>query len=292
MRRADGEAPPEGRPPRPAAAAESGMVIPFEKLPPGFAATLDAPPSPPAVADPAATAVLVRDGAEGPEVLLLRRQRASGFVPGAYVFPGGRVDRADADDRLAALVTHPPIDPPLMYWLAAIREVFEETGVLLACDAHGLTAPDAHADVALGEWREALLSDQGTLLDVLRDRGLRPDLQGMAYCAHWITPVVEPRRYDTRFFVAALPAGQDAQPDAREMSDAVWLTPDAALARFHEGRLPMVFPTVRTLEGLRGPASVATLLAAAAASPVRSILPRLVRGATGVELVMDYVEEK
>jgi hypothetical protein len=103
---------------------------------------------------------------------------------------------------------------------------------------------------------------------------------------------VELRRYDTRFFMAALPAGQDAQPDAREMSDAVWLTPAAALVRFHEGRLPMVFPTVRTLEGLRGPASVATLLAAAAANPVRSILPRLVRGATGVELVVAYLEEK
>ncbi|HSJ14235.1 MAG TPA: hypothetical protein VK939_07460 [Longimicrobiales bacterium] len=267
------------------------MLIPFEKLPPGFADTLDRPPSDPVPALPAATAVLGRDSPGGPEVLLLKRQRASGFVPGAYVFPGGRVDRADADDRLAALVTHAPLDPPLMYWLAAVREVFEETGVLLARDPDGATAPDAHRDAALAEWREALLADQGTLLDVLRDRGLRPELQRTVYCAHWITPVVERRRYDTRFFLAALPEAQQAHPDAREMSDALWLTPAAALARFHEGRLPMVFPTVRTLEELQGADSIDDLLDRFRGRAVRTILPRLVKAEHGVELVTEYLED-
>jgi 8-oxo-dGTP pyrophosphatase MutT (NUDIX family) len=266
------------------------MSIPYDRLPPGFADALDHEPATPAAPQPAATAVLARDGADGPEVLLLRRHRNSGFVPGAYVFPGGRVDRADADERLAELVTHPPLDPPLMYWLAAVREVFEETGVLLAGNATGAVVPDAHTDAALADWREALLADQATLLDVLRDRALHPDLRAMVYCAHWITPIVEPRRYDTRFFLAATPPGQQARPDAREMSDAVWLTPEAALARFHESRLPMVFPTVRTLEQLCGHPSVDALLAAFAARTVPCILPRLVRGAEGVELIVEYLE--
>jgi 8-oxo-dGTP pyrophosphatase MutT (NUDIX family) len=265
------------------------MIIPFENLPPGFADTIAQEPAVPAPASPAATVVLLRDSERGPEVLLLKRHRASGFVPGAYVFPGGRVDAADSDERLIATISAPPLAPPLMYWLAAVREVFEETGALLACDRGGQPAVDAHTDPALAQWREALLGDQATLRDVLHDRGLQPDLRQVVYCAHWITPVVEPRRYDTRFFAAALPPGQAAHPDAREMSDALWLTPADALERFHEGGLPMVFPTVRTLQELRGHDSVAALLASLAGGAVRTILPRLIRSAAGVELVVDYV---
>ena len=140
---------------------EARGVIPFERLPPGFAETLDRPPSEPAVPRPAATVVLLRDRDEGPEVVLLRRVRNAGFVPGAWVFPGGRVDAADAAPELLARWRGPApsevarrldmdvdASPSAMaYLLAALRETFEETGLLLARDAAGLLEPE-RVDVA------------------------------------------------------------------------------------------------------------------------------------------------
>jgi 8-oxo-dGTP pyrophosphatase MutT (NUDIX family) len=270
---------------------DRGMEIPFDRLPPGFAESLDRVPPEPAEARPAATVVLVREGASSPEVLLLRRHRASGFVPGAYVFPGGRVDPADEDARLHDhVVGFGTQEPPFAYWMAAVRETFEEAGVLLARTQEGGPPPDAHTDASIAAWREALLSDRATLHDVLAGAALRADLTGVVYVAHWVTPVVEPRRFDTRFFLAALPPGQRAEPDPREMSDAQWLAPEHALERFEAGTLPMVFPTVRTLESLCGHTSVAALLAAFGGREIPQILPRLVRGHTGVELVIDPEE--
>src|SRR5690606_3493370 len=136
---------------------------------------------------PAATVVLVREGDVAPEVLLLRRHRASGFVPGAYVFPGGRVDPADDDARLhQRVVGLQTPEPAFGYWMAAVREVFEETGVLLARTAEGAAPPDAHTDLVLAAWRESLLCDRATLLDVLAGADLRADLSGVVYVAHWV----------------------------------------------------------------------------------------------------------
>jgi recombination protein RecT len=263
------------------------MVIPAERLPPGFADGIERPPARPAEPKPAATAVLVRPGGAGPEVLLLRRHRQSGFVPGAYVFPGGRVDAADGDDALAEFCATEPAAGLAAYVMAAIREVFEETGVLLATTPTGAPPPDATADRVLAEWREALLSDRATLLDVVRATGRRLDVASLVYFAHWITPTPEPRRYDTRFFLAPLPPGCTSCADAREMTDERWLRPEDALDAFHQGRLPMVFPTVRTLEQLSGFADAAALLRAFRGRAVPAVEPRLVRTPDGVGIVVD-----
>jgi len=293
----------------------AGMVIPHHRLPPGFTESIGREVSEPAVPRPAATVVLLRDGPNGPEALLLLRQRRTGFVPGAYVFPGGRVDPADDDDRLAGLLSGLDSgEPARASWVAAARELFEETGVLLARaadaaadggpqqdpalaaaetglpparTADNAVADDPRLDPALAAARIALLEDRTTLYDVLHANALRLDLSGMVYFAHWITPVVEPRRFDTRFFLAALPPGQRAAHDPREMDDAVWLTPAAALARFHEGSMPMVFPTVHSLELIDGFATVAAVLAAFRGCEVRTVLPRLAHCPEGVELIVD-----
>jgi 8-oxo-dGTP pyrophosphatase MutT (NUDIX family) len=228
--------------------------------------------------------VLVRDGERAPEILLLKRHRAAGFVPGAWVFPGGRVDDADSDPALLGLLGVTPRGPHASYWLATIREVFEETGVLLARPRH-----DA-ADVAtkdLARWRAALLDDDATLLDVLTGLDARPDIGRVVYCSHWITPVAEPKRYDTRFFLAELPADAEATIDEREMSDAVWLTAHAALDRFRRGALPMVFPTVKTIQRLESYLSIDEMLHAFREGDVPAILPRLVKTAGGVGIVID-----
>jgi recombination protein RecT len=268
---------------------EPDMVIPADRLPPGFAERVAHPPPDAAPTLPAATAVLLRDMESGPELLLLKRLRSAGFVPGAYVFPGGRVDAADSAEELAALLGRTPRGPAPAYWLAAVREVFEETGVLLARREDGSVPPDASADPAVARWRDALLADKATLLDVLHGLEITPDTSRMVYCSHWITPVAEPRRFDTRFFLAELPAGSAATVDPREMTEALWLAPNDALQRFQRGELPMVFPTVKTIQLLSGYDSIDAMLAAFRGADVPAILPRLVRTADGVGIVLPDV---
>lgn len=255
--------------------------IPSGQLPPGFPHGLDGSTGEPVEAKPAATVVLLRDDAEGLQVFLMRRNRSSGFVPGAYVFPGGRVDAADAHPELRAYIDDAPNEPPLSYWFAAVREVFEETGVFLSGHEDAIMDPG---------WRDALLEDRATLLDVLRATGARIRFDRIVYFAHWITPVAEPRRFDTRFFAAGLPAGAEARADPREMSDALWITPRNALQRFDAAGMPMVFPTVRTLEALEGLETVADVLGAFRAGHVTPILPRLVRSGDDVTIVVDETE--
>lgn len=279
----------------------TASVIPFDRLPAGFAESIDNPPADPVHPRPAATVVLLRDGDDGPEVLLLRRVRSSGFVPGAYVFPGGRVD---ADDSSAALLArwHGPdpatvaermgldadASPPAMaYVLASLREAFEETGLLLARDADGVSVASAANDEAMAAAQGRLLTDDDLFAPVLEqlDATLRGD--AVAYIAHWITPVVEPRRYDTRFFAAAVEGDSEVAINPAEMTDAVWLTPERALERHREGTLPMVFPTVHTIEGLAGFESAAAIIAEYRRREVPPILPRLVRTELGVGLEID-----
>jgi 8-oxo-dGTP pyrophosphatase MutT (NUDIX family) len=295
---------PEHRSEQQAHAGEPEMVIPFDRLPPGFAERIADPPAAAAQPKPAATAVLMRDSVAGPEVLLLRRLRSAGFVPGAWVFPGGRVDPADSAPSLVELLGHLPRGPDASFWLAAVREVFEETGVLLARGADdapdglrtpgtggapgmgGTPAAGAAADDRLAYWRSALLAGEAGLAELLRDIDAVPDLGSVVYCSHWITPVAEPKRYDTRFFLAALPHGANVSIDEREMSDALWLSPEHALRRFAQGELPMVFPTVKTIQRLAGYASVQDALDAFRSADVAPILPRLVTTGDGVGIVL------
>ena len=262
--------------------------IPEEQLPPGFADTVEEPPVDPVDAVPAATVVLLRDGAAGPEVLLMRRHRQSGFVPGAWVFPGGRVDPADGDPGLVDRCRGLPAEatPGTPFWMAAIREAFEETGVLLARTGEAWVA-DASSDERVEAVRRSLMDDDATLTDVVDRLDVTLDARPLVHAAHWVTPVVEARRYDTHFFVAVVPDGRDARPDPREMVEAAWLEPAAALERFEAGALPMVFPTVKTLESLLGHGSADAVLDTFRDRPVERVLPRLVRTPRGVGIVVD-----
>ena len=250
-------------------------------------------PRVPAVPRASATVVVLREAAGGPEVLLLRRNRATGFVPGAWVFPGGRVDAADGEAALAdrwlrltsegaagRLGLGMDADPPaIAYYGAAVREVFEETGLLAGSDLMGDGADDR-----MREAREALLGRGVPFARVLKRLNARLDGAAIEYIAHWVTPVAEPRRYDTRFFAARVPRGATAVHDEREMTGDVWLTPRAALERHREGRLPMIFPTIRTLEDLFDFATAEDLLAHYRGRAIPRVQPEIVRTATGVAL--------
>lgn len=276
-------------------------ILPYERLPEGFARTLDEPPESPAPARPAATIVLLREGISDLEVLLLKRVRSSGFVPGAYVFPGGRVDADDAEpalvERLAGLdpagaarrlgLAADAEPAAVAYVIAALREAFEETGLLVGRREGGGPVPAAADDPVVAEHRDRLLADEGVFPQVLDALGARMDGAAVAYVAHWITPEVEPRRYDTRFFAAALEGEGRVSLNPAEMTDALWVSPAEALERNRAGRLPMVFPTLKTLASLTEFSSPADALAAFAQRDIPAILPRLVRTPTGVGLEID-----
>ena len=291
--------------------SQSDYQIPAERLPEGFLETLTRSPDVPAVAWPAATVVLVREGVGGPEVLLLRRNRATGFVPGAWVFPGGRVDAADGEDALAdcwdgltregaagRLGLAPDAQPPaIAYYGAALREAVEETGLwpgVVMRGGVGVATGAERGGGAVGEGgvvggvvgraREALLSGGVPFAKVLQALDARLEGAAVEYIAHWVTPLVEPRRYDTRFFAARVSPGASAVYDEREMTGAVWLTPRAALERHRRGQLPMIFPTIRTLEDLCDFATVEELLAYYRGRAIPRVQPEIVRTATGVSL--------
>ena len=242
-------------------------------------------------ADPARTAatVLVLRDAPDLQVLMLRRHARAGFAASAWVFPGGVVDPADARlaaDRwrgidppsLADRFSAPP-DAVLAFHVAAVRETFEEAGLLFAFDAEGLPVAADPADADARALRAGLAERSLGADDFawfLQRRGWVLDLGALTYSARWVTPLAEPRRYDTAFFLAADLAGQVAASDLVETTDQCWIAPAAALAGLADGTFPMIFPTVRTLEALAGQTTSAGAVAAARAQPaIPSVLPHM-----------------
>lgn len=273
------------------------FLIPSEHLPPGFAEKVDDPALIPAPPRPAATVVLLRDAEGGPEALLLRRHKRSGFAADAWVFPGGGVDKADRDEGTADHMDGPTpaewaarlglddASEAQGYVVAAIREAFEETGILLARpDPEGPTQIDDPEGMAVA--RRALLNDVVKLRDVAVGNGLRLAGDTLIYIAHWITPEPEPRRYDTRFFAARAPDDAVCDVHDLEMTDSVWLPPAEAVARFRDGQMKLLPPTVRTLEQLSGFATFDALRASLADAEVPAILPRMRRDPDGVAIVV------
>ena len=232
----------------------------------------------PAVPRDAATVILLRQES-GIEVFLLRRAGVLEFAPGACVFPGGSVDELDADPAIGETGWAGPspadvgdllgisADRARALVCAAVRETFEESGVLLA----GPSAAELVRDGAvLAEDRHSLLTGSASLGDLLRHRGLllRADL--LTPWARWITPVISPRRFDTWFFAAALPPGQTASLAAGESDSGSWWEPSAALEAARSGEITLLPPTAITLAELAAYRDVAAILAAR-----RRIIPLL-----------------
>lgn len=273
------------------------FLIASDALPPGFADRVRAGDFRPVPPRPAATVLLVRDSADGPEMLLLRRHGRSGFAAGAWVFPGGVVDEGDRDAGLADRMDGPtPMqwaerlgvsDPAeaMGFVVASVREAFEETGILLARVADDATNPGG-AREGLDIARRALLAEVVELRQVLTTRSLRVSGDQLLYVAHWITPEPEPRRYDTRFFLARVEPEAVCTPHEAEMTESVWLTARGAVHFFEGGSLKMLPPTVHTLRRLAGYGSVDEIFAALADAPVPAIMPvmRVVDDGVTIEL--------
>jgi 8-oxo-dGTP pyrophosphatase MutT (NUDIX family) len=230
---------------------------------------------------PASTVILMRDTADGPEVYLLRRQQSMAFAAGMTVFPGGRVDPTDSTIADSWSGPSPEwfgermgcsAETAAAYLAAAVRETFEESGVLLA----GPDTDSVVGDTTGDDWeadRVALESRELGFADFLHRRGLvlRADLLGV--WAHWITPEFEPRRYDTRFFVAALPAGQVTRDVTSESDQVAWMPPAEAVRAVDAGEMLMLPPTYLCCRDLIPYAAVPEVLAAATDREIRPILP-------------------
>lgn len=251
----------------------------------------------------AASVLLLRAAAaagEPFEVYMLRRPETVRFAPGAYIFPGGVLDADDRDIARALLASpaaatiatlharmaregpfaSPDAETTGALAVCAVRELFEEAGVLLARDAAG--RPLGCADAADRQRRrEDVLESRLAFADLLAAAGAAPDLDALVYFSHWITPEGARLRYDTHFFLAALPAGQEASHYPGEMQGGLWLTPREGLARRARGDFPLVTVQAYHLERLAEYPSLDALFAFARAKAVPAVMPVL--GANGRE---------
>jgi 8-oxo-dGTP pyrophosphatase MutT (NUDIX family) len=231
---------------------------------------------------------VARDGPDGLEVLLLQRHPDSRFSPGAFAFPGGRVERADAAPGVEArchgltrgeaarqMPDVLPADRAIGFWTAALREAFEEAGLLMAYDAHGRSVDlEGLGDVPAR--RARCREDSASFGRLLVELDLILATDRVAYWAHWITPEERPVRYDTRFFVTLARPDQQPEPDGLEMVSARWISPSEALVRQRARELVLPLPTQRILADLAEHRHADRLVLAARGRPIRPVRPRIV----------------
>jgi 8-oxo-dGTP pyrophosphatase MutT (NUDIX family) len=256
----------------------------------------------------AATVLLLRESAGDLEVLMMRRGAGLSFMAGMWVFPGGRVDAADASPEMRARIApgvttarlgrlceaqgQPLGDAPtLALHVAACRETFEESGVLLARDRHGLPC-SAERMAGLQHRRAAVAASAPEFVALLDSEDLYLDLAPLVYWSHWITPSLEPKRFDTRFFAIAVPPDLAASADLGELTEHAWVRP----ARVHEAverrEIRVVPPTLLTLEDLAESyathGSLAAMLKAERGRPTPPVMPRIEARQDGFRVVMPW----
>ncbi|HKF36577.1 MAG TPA: hypothetical protein VKB35_06705 [Ktedonobacteraceae bacterium] len=252
----------------------------------------------------ASAVMLLRDTAsgQGMEVFMVRRVIQSDFMPDVYVFPGGSVTKDDRATELTAGICTPVVsttaDPEGQTALgsgtraAAIRELFEEAGVLLAYRGAQLLAFDDQSVARFTTYREAFHQRQGSLVEMARAEQLTLATDRLSYFAHWITPEGMPKRFDTHFFLTTAPSEQQAAHDRLETSEGIWISPAEALARFERSEFPLVFATIYQLRELAAFGSVKEALETAAVQYVRARMPVLIQenGKTRVFLQEDAAD--
>ena len=223
---------------------------------------------------PSATILLLRGDHASLEVFMVVRHHEIDFASGALVFPGGKVDDQDGDAALVELCDGASADPAIRaIQVAAIREAYEECGILLARPAGGQGLIDGTRLGKLESFRTKIHSGDVGLAQFLRDNALRLACDKLVPFAHWITPEMMPKRFDTHFFVAEAPADQAALHDGHESVDSVWINPVDAMTAAEDGRYTVIFPTLRQIEKLSHAASPNDALERARTSRIVTVLP-------------------
>jgi len=228
------------------------------------------PNSPQNNLESAATIILIRDVSSVSEVFMIKRATKSNFG-GAWVFPGGKVDNEDSennildycqglDDKQASSILSLN-EGGLGYWVACVRECFEESGVLLAYRENGhLFKPSLDEKIILNDLRRQLNDDSIVFIDILKELNLRLALDRILYLSHWVTPKIESRRYSTRFFITSIANDQEAIHDGYEAVDSLWIKIEKALNDYEQGTFPIIMPTIKNLEAIAGYPSTQSIL--------------------------------
>ena len=258
----------------------------------------------------AATVLLLREFDDELEVLMMRRGAALAFMAGMWVFPGGRVDASDASEAIRTRISpdalgawhgrlHTPHGEPLAeeaalaLHVAACRETFEESGVLLARDRTG-AACSGERMARLQEHREVVASNASAFVGLLEAEDLYLDLAPLVYWSHWITPSLEPKRFDTRFFAIAVPPDQAASADRSELTEHAWVRPARLAEALERGELRVVPPTLFTLEDLAESharhGGLAAMLAAERDRATPPVMPRIEARPDAFHVVMPWDE--
>jgi 8-oxo-dGTP pyrophosphatase MutT (NUDIX family) len=240
-------------------------------------------PSAASVPRPSATVLIVRDTPFGLEVFMVARDRQVDMASGAVVFPGGKVDPDDRSPTWGALAA--PGAPDLPYWIAAVRETFEESGLLIAQSGADAISPDT-AQRITEHFRTPLLDQTITFSTLMSEKALVPALGLMAPFAHWITPPMVPKRFETHFFLIASLPGQTAVHDGREAVSSFWIRPKDLLAEADAGRQTLVPATRLNVELLAETDTVAAALAAARARNIVTVMPEMTKVDGGMRLTL------
>ena len=246
-----------------------------------------------AIPKKAATVILLRDKKpEGFEVFLLKRHEKSSFMGGNFVYPGGRVDRDDGSLEICSFSKGITFDEAhkilggtfspeesFAHWIAAIRELFEEAGVLLAYAQNEDLVQIKNQDELnkFSNYRSLLQKGGITICQMAQEEKLLFALDQLLYYAHWITPEARSERFDTRFFLAQYPIGQEASHDQKETTAGIWITPQKALEENLNGEVMLSPPTLKTLEDLSRFKSIGEVLYSFKAREIRPILPILTK---------------
>jgi 8-oxo-dGTP pyrophosphatase MutT (NUDIX family) len=241
-------------------------------------------PKPPATPIPSSTVLLLRDDRGPFEVFMVQRHHQIDFASSALVFPGGKVDAADLDPALRARATGADAldDETFAIQVSAVRETFEECGVLLA-RSRGDTdlMPESEVRPLEARYRADLVAGRVTLREIAEAHDLVLALDVLVPFAHWITPEFMPKRFDTWFYLVPAPRDQVAAHDGEESVDSVWITPQDAIADAQGGRRTIIFPTLRNVIKLGRARSVGDAIAQARSKPVVAVLPTVGRSDAG-----------
>jgi 8-oxo-dGTP pyrophosphatase MutT (NUDIX family) len=241
----------------------------------------------------AVTVILLREKEpEGFEVFLLKRHEKSSFMGGNYVYPGGKVDRDDGSIEICSFckgmtfnetqkILGGKISPEesLSHWVAGIRELFEEAGILFAYDQNGNLFQIKNMDegMELSNYRSLIQKGKMTICQIAKGKNLLFALDQLYYYAHWITPEARPERFDTRFFLARYPSGQEASYDNMETTAEIWITPRKALEENLKGKVILSPPTLKTLEDLARFEAIDDIFKSLIKTEIQPILPILTK---------------
>ena len=231
---------------------------------------------------PASTVLMIRDGIAGLEVFMVVRNHQIDFASGALVFPGGKVDKDDYDERLSQNTSLDNAnDNFLPFKIAAIRESFEEANVLFAKEKNNEKNINSKRLLELNNWREKFNNRAGSMYDFSIAEGISFSTESLIPFAHWITPEMMPKRFDTRFYIAQAPEGHEGEHDGNESVDSLWIAPKDALEDCYNKKRTIIFPTRLNLEKLNQSKTVEEAIANAKESNIITVIPVIEKDENG-----------